>query len=166
MEVEGLKILNLLEKKIYTTEQATVEFTKLDSTYDHYFIEFNRLWPSVNGDELYLYVYADGAWQAATDYAVNSAASASQIEIATDMKINGGTGYGGGRGRVDVYMYDASTASHAAIDAEIKFGSTTTILDSQSTAAVYLTTEAISGIRFKTSTGNIEGEFRLYGVIK
>ena len=157
-----------LEKKVYTTGQAEVEFTKLDSTYDHYYIEFFRLWPSVDGDELRLYAYSNGAWQTGVgSYSYNATAASAGIPIAANIQHEAAAPTrGGARGRVDLYMY-LSGKTRANIDAIVKFGTNTTPIHStQETAGVHLDDFAISGIRFKAVSGDIEGEFRLYGVIK
>lgn len=170
----------LLETQIYTSGQATIDFdTNFDSTYDHYFIEFSKVWPSVANAELLAIIHANGAWRNTSgDYSVklNDEAGAiivsniaqAMITVAENLQTESlANGSGATRGRMDIYMYDAAVNAAVAIDAETKVASAGPYVKTDTLGAFYRGgAYSLDGIRFYASSGNIEGEFRLFGVPK
>ena len=169
----------LLETQKYTAGQATIDFdTNFDATYDHYFIEFSKVWVSVAGADLQVNIFANGAWKnQSSDYFIGLF-----DEVGTEI-INGFSpsiilgknmdaesyfdGGGGGRGRVDIYMYDAAVNTAPAVDCYLKTGVVGAFVKIFSCVSIYRgSVHALSGLRFFASTGNIEGEFKLFGVPK
>ena len=156
----------MLDKQIITGDQLTVDFVrKIDSNYDHYFITFEKVFPSTNGSNLWVRVYHSGGW-AASGYLIASG-SQNEVEIATNAANNAhGSAWAGARGKLDLYKYDSSVPSNAAIEVDASFPDAAAAQAVQSVSAVIVTPTVISGVRFLTSSGNISGEFRLYGIKK
>lgn len=163
----------LLETQTHTSGVATVDFTSnIDSTYDHYFVEFHNLVPATSATELWLRVQAAAAWQASADYTYTQDDAVADTGVAQDQVVltlatvpmTDVPALGAGHGRLDFYNYDSGDGSHASFSCDMNYPNT--YIKSSRTAGVYLTAEAVTGFRLMMSSGNIKGTFKLYGVPK
>jgi hypothetical protein len=164
---------------------ATVDFTTgIDSTYDHYFIDVVGLSPATDDVSLYVRVYDAtlAAWQAdAADYrylvAHHSSAGTAQPSSAGDSKMRiSSSGAGNGLSstaaeacNIELHFFSpTSTTIYKRFETNFKYYSAGGVPFNENFQGDYIgATNAISGVRFLMSSGNIaSGSFYLYGVKK
>lgn len=162
------------------SNDATVDFTGLDDTYDKYILEINSLVPQTNATTLYARVAESGpSWKSgASDYrwALGSnidtptafdtgSAADSEIEIS---RASVGNAAGRNLNATVTISNPDSTSLNKVIKFDADLLSDIPRAERVTGAGVYVgTTNAIVGIRFLMSSGNItSGEFRLYGMRK
>jgi hypothetical protein len=164
---------------------ATCDFTSsIDSTYDEYVITGVNIRAATDDVELYLRVYDAtlAAWQSdAADYRYlaghHSSAGTSQTSSAgAAQMVPTSTGAGNGVSNVAAEAFNiqvrfyapSSTTTNKHFEANFKYYSAGTVLFNENFQGEYIgATNAISGVRFLMSSGNItSGSFYLYGVKK
>jgi len=176
----------VLIKTLLASNSATIDFVNgvngvvLDNTYDHYLVRFSAVKPQTDGVGLWLRVGtgATPTWQAdATDYAwgtvdhsgqtLQGDSSDNEIELVT---ANAASGLGNATGEAasGVVEFDdpESTDFHTFLFRTVH-KSASNAFGSVAGSGLYTTAEAITGIRFLCSSGNIaSGRFSLYGYAK
>jgi hypothetical protein len=168
------------------SNDATIDFIHgtggvvLDDTYDAYLVRFSGVKPQTDGVGLWLRVGTGGTptWQAdAADYAWTVVDYSGQVFVAdsSDSEIemvsaNASWGLGNAtgeaaHGRVDFDNPEASDYQPFSFQTYHK--SAGNAFGGMAGMGTYLTAEAITGIRFLCSSGNIaSGRFSLYGYAK
>ncbi len=156
------------------SNDATIDFTGIDSTYDTYILYASNVVPVTNSQELHLRFESGGTWQTATykwAYEGSSAApSRTNTGSPSDSKIelSGTVGSDTGEGiSFDLKLFGPSNTALYK-----KIHGTSTIDLSNADLVRYLFTGAwkggtgaVTGLRFFFQSGNIEsGKFSLYGV--
>lgn len=154
---------------------ATIDFTTgIDSTYDEYHVSIIDLVPATDDTHLYVRVSEDSGstWKSgASDYYSNATAAA-QMNLmqgaAAGNGISNVASEGGFSGTIKFYSPDATQNKLFLFEGLYLYatgGQPTTAVGSR--GAYVLTTNAINGIRFLMSSGNItSGTFNLYGIRK
>ena len=147
---------------------ATVDFTGLDSTYEHYQIVVTNAIPVTDGVYFYLRTSSDNgatfeSGAGAYRFNVNAQTDAAQIELGpTNLIGNDGAAENGWKGVINFFNPSGGTYSqfiwqYTSID-------TTTNMQNLSGAA-RAPNAAVNALRFFFSSGNIaSGTFTLYGV--
>ena len=159
---------------------ATVDFEDLDSTYAAYLLVGSKVLPATSVVDCYLRVgtgvgptYQSGA----SDYAWhgfgkrNGTASSSQESTAASAFSFNLDGFNIGNASTEgcsfaIMIYDpSSTNSQTHMDARVVARTDANLDFWVKTGGYYLSTTAVTAIRFLFSSGNIaSGEFRLYGL--
>lgn len=155
---------------------AAIDFTGLDDTYDHYFIEFEGVQPATNGANFgfqigtgatptyvtsgYFYAGAGGVSSASSSVYVNSASSGASMLFAPDVR-NGARF--GASGRISFGGVDDSARDPVFVY-QVAWSASSGALAVQNGSGKYNGATAFTAIRFLMSSGNISaGRFSLYG---
>lgn len=158
---------------------ATIEFTsKINSTYDEYVILVNDLVPATNATNLLLQVSENAgvAWKSgASDYEIGRAGWGSVTTITTGQQVNAtGLTLAASLSNTQVLSAEirikspANTGKFKNISSHCTYYTSAPEAFGAVMAGVYKgSTNAINGIRFSMSSGNIaSGNFVLYGIRK
>ena len=166
------------------SSSATLDFTSfISSTFDEYLFEFINVVPATNGVSLYMRMgtgagptYDAGANYASTDYrwvpggAAQSGASSGGNQIvltnynATDTILNTAN-YGGVNGSCRLMAPGSSIYKH--VTAQTSWFNTGSVVEGTVIHGAYLSTTAVTAVRFLMSSGNIaSGTIRVYGIAK
>ncbi len=155
---------------------STIDFVNgvggavLDNTYDDYFVEISDVLPSVDGAGLYLRVGTGGTptWEAdAADYGHSSDSSDSEIELVGVSASSGLSNASGESGNFSVKFTNPESSKQHLFRLEGNYIQADNDTTANTRWGRYLTSEAITGIRFLPSSGNIaSGRFSLYGIKK
>lgn len=155
---------------ITASSNATVDFTGLSAAYSMYIVIMNNVVPQTNGTflSIRLGTGAGPTWGAgASDYAyafTTSATGGTGVGSAvTGYAIGTGTGQTM-NAQVEVYNPSQSTLYHGVLETISIYSNTNTQINGV-ISGTYLSTTAVTGIRFICGSGNVNaGTFRLYGV--
>lgn len=179
----GAGSLVFLEAHTASTS-ATLDFTSfISGTYDDYLFEIVNLLPATNGVSLYMRMgtgggptYDSAGNYASTDYrwvpggAAQSGASSGATQIvltnysATDTVSS--TANNGGVNSV-VRLGDPGSAVYKNVTAQSSFVNTGSVIEGAVIHGMYLSTTAVTAVRFLFSSGNIaSGVIRCYGFTK
>lgn len=163
---------------------ASVDFTGLSSTYHAYAIVFNNLIPATDDTALYVrtdsdagasfdsgasdysWIHGGGRASAGTTYnTYNTTDTAdSQIKLSTN---GGSVGHGSAANESAsgiIYVLDPSSASYTFITWSLGFINAAGNITNTTGSGYRLSTTATDAVQVLMSSGNISGEFRLYGI--
>ena len=166
-----------------TAGAATKEFTSADgidtSVYDNYLFQFEGVWPTTQGSDLQCTFYSDDGSTALTSavyrYVVNgtdtngvelrhSSTNATTMNLTPsgDMRASG-TNFGGGK----VWLKLTSGSNYWTHHLEMDFVEwATNDLHTTQGHFRYFGSTALPAVKFHTSSGNINGTIRMYGLKK
>ena len=169
LENQGWKYLSTVTASAATS--ADIE-TTFDSTYDAYMIVICKLLPATDNTALWCQMKISGAYQSgANTYrysyqqhsGTNTQSSADDAMIVMFPDIDSGAANANG---LVVRVYDpAGTTNNKSVNWDgALFDGAGNCATVTGTGAYISTTGSLTGIRFKMSSGNITGTFRLYGL--
>ena len=166
-----------LIQTISASNDATIDFTGIDGTYDVYFITGTNLVPAVDNNDFYVRTsiassFKSGASDYSWDYFAFNVGGTGNVVDASDSEIEILRAIGNDAGRSMSFNLYLHGPSNTALNKKLLYkasGTTTAgVLQSNTGSGTYLGgTQAIDGIRFLFSGGNIaSGEISLYGIKK
>lgn len=173
--VKGIGAWELIET-IEASNDATIDFTGFDSSYDQFMGILSSIIPITDTASLSVRVSTSGSWKSgASDYSWGrsfsgaSGSGGTGDEADTDIEVAANSGTGSGEEVNAVLIIQSLTVATRKtavyLDAIIENASGNFV--SIKTGGRYNTAEANDGLRFFMSSGNIaSGEFKLYGLRK
>lgn len=176
--------LNLLSTAT-ASASASVDFTDLDSTYDHYIVDCINVRPANDDVNLWLRMSDDNGStfkSGGSDYTwvpsmtdSDTGGNENEAEIILNGRTNGATGNRVGNATGEylnarVHVWSPAAVQTTTITAEVGYVRASSVVGKMAGGVVagrYKTAAAIDAIRFLMQSGNIaEGQFKLYGVTK
>lgn len=173
--------LVLLEQHTASTS-ATLDFTTfISSTYDCYMFSLVNVVPSNDSVVLWMrmgtgagpswdtgnnYVYADWRWVTTPANGGAGATAQAQILVTNGTDSIDQTATLGACGHL--YLYNPqSTTVHKAVRGDTTYINTSAVFEASEVTGRYVSTTAVTGVRFLMSAGNIaSGTIRVYGLAK
>ena len=174
---------DLVYLAVDTGGAATQEFTSADgidtSVYDNYLFQFEGVWPTTQGSDLQCTFYSDDGTTALTAavyryvangtdtngvelYHSSTNATTMNLTPSGDMRASG-TNFGGGK----VWLKLTSDANYWTHHLEMDFVEwSTNDLHTTQGHFRYFASTALPAVKFHTSSGNINGTIRMYGLKK
>ena len=174
---------DLVYLAVDTAGAATKEFTSADgidtSVYDNYLFQFEGVWPTTQGSDLQCTFYSDDGSTALTAavyryvangtdtngvelYHSSTNATTMNLTPSGDMRASG-TNFGGGK----VWLKLTSDANYWTHHLEMDFVEwSTNDLHTTQGHFRYFASTALPAVKFHTSSGNINGTIRMYGLKK
>lgn len=175
----------VLLSTVVASSSATVDFTGLSSTYTNYIVTVDDLIPATNSTSLWLRIgtgatptYQSGA----SDYAWNrrftygtvgggvvvtdgSSADGADNQILIGSSGGMSTGTGATYNAVFTVYNPSQSSKYHHIDYHASYIDTQPALVQQTGAGIYVSSTAVTAIRFLMSSGNIaSGNFKLFGI--
>jgi hypothetical protein len=163
----------VLLSTVTASNSATVDVeTTFSSTYDTYMLVVSGATPTVDSAPLLMLMKIGGTYISTSTYITSASASASSSTFDTKISVSSTPWGNDAPSSLDVVMYVFNPSS-TAFRKLITFQAVGSRLDTgvmniqaRSGSAANSGTDALTGLRFYATSGNINaGKFRLYGIV-